>query len=203
MHAIQQFRHNACIFCTDLNKVFDVSEDFSTMWSDAGAGNEKLAWDFNTGLIKGLLSYIQKYKRAAVSKNRTGCRDKENVCVQHIIVTRGNEYRDVSRDVYLHSKKTRALETTVTSEKIVILRAKQETSRNLLIRADTHEAVRKSVVIPAQELKDVQQEISNLKTIQIEDLKVQRESRMNPDSTAGLAPSAEMRLQARRIAELK
>ena len=86
---------------------------------------------------------------------------------------------------------------------MVILKARSNTSQNLLIRAAAYDAVHKSVVVPAQELKDVQQEISNLKTIQIEDLKVQRESRMNPDSTAGLAPSAEMRLQARRMEELK
>ena len=49
----------------------------------------------------------------------------------------------------------------------------------------------------------MQQEITNSKKIKIGDAAVQRETRMNPDSTTGLAVTGELRMRARRVVELK
>ena len=96
-----------------------------------------------------------------------------------------------------------ALTEKRTSNEMVILKAKNDTSRNLLIRAAAYEVVNKTVVVPAQELKNMQQEISHAKTIQVGPAADVRESRMNPDTTSGLFVTSEIRAHARRVDVLK
>ena len=59
------------------------------------------------------------------------------------------------------------LETNFQNENVITLCVKQETSRNLLIHAAAHNAVHKSAVIPAHELKNMQQEITNSKGLKL------------------------------------
>ena len=90
-----------------------------------------------------------------------------------------------------------------TCDETVIIRAKSSSSRNLLIRAAAYDAVYQSVVIPAQELKDIQKEIEGAKLIKLGAAADVRESRMNPDSSSGLYVTAKLRAAARRVATLK
>ena len=58
---------------------------------------------------------------------------------------------------YNHTKET------VTSNKVVILEATREVSKNIIIRKVAYEAVKKSLVIPSQELKNTENEIARVK----------------------------------------
>ena len=109
------------------------------------------------------------------------------------------ELEVVKQDVMGTSKLT----SKRTSNEKIILQAENSTSRNLLLRAAAYDIINKTVVIPAQELKDIQLEINNAKAITLGSYADPRESRMNPDSSSGLYVTAEYRAAARRVATLK
>ena len=90
-----------------------------------------------------------------------------------------------------------------TSNEMVIIKAKNDTSRTLLIRTAAYNAVYHSVVIPAQKLKDIQQEIDHAKTIKVTNATNVRKSRMNPDTSSGLYVTSEVAAAARRVDTLK
>ena len=98
-------------------------------------------------------------------------------------------------NVKLTSKRTR--------HETVIIRADNSTSRNLLICAAAYNVVYKSVVVPAQELKDIHTKINNSKGIKLGSYAHPHESRMNPDTSSGLYVTAEYRVAARRVQNLK
>ena len=52
-------------------------------------------------------------------------------------------------------------------------------------------------MIPAQEFKDIQQEISNAKKLKLGPSSISKFTRKNPDSTTGLCLNSELRVKAR------
>ena len=98
---------------------------------------------------------------------------------------------------------TSKLTSKRTTDEKVILQAENSTSRNLVLRAAAYDIINKTVVIPAQQLKDIQLEINNAKAIKLGSYADPRESRMNPDTSSGLFVTAEYRAAARRVATLK
>lgn len=112
---------------------------------------------------------------------------------------KAQELESVKREVMGDS----SLTCNRTCDEKVIIRAKSSSSRNLLICAAAYDAVYQSVVIPAQELKDIQKEIEGAKLIKLGAAADVRESRMNPDSSSGLYVTDKLRAAARRVATLK
>jgi hypothetical protein len=96
-----------------------------------------------------------------------------------------------------------AIETTRTSEEYVILKAKSDTSRNLLIRAACFDIVNKTMVVPVQELKAVLQEQSKAKETKIGPLTVEKQSRENPNTSRGLFVTRAILGQAKLVQEAK
>ena len=90
-----------------------------------------------------------------------------------------------------------------TSDEMVIMRASKETTRNLLIRTVAFNAINKSVVVPAQEFKDISQEIANAKKVSLGSCSVPTNTRQNPDSSTGLAVNSELRAKARIVSNNK
>ena len=98
---------------------------------------------------------------------------------------------------------TSKLTSKRTSNDKVILQAENSTSRNLLLCAAAYDIINKTVVIPAQQLKDIQLEINKAKTIKLGLYANPRESQMNPDTSSGLFVTTEYRAAMRRVTTLK
>jgi hypothetical protein len=92
---------------------------------------------------------------------------------------------------------------TRTSEECVILRAKCETSRNLVIRSVCFDIVNRTMVVPVQELKAVLQEQTKAKETKLGSLSVDTQSRENPDTSRGLYVTAAILRQAKLVQEAK
>ena len=68
---------------------------------------------------------------------------------------------------------------------ITILSAKESSSRNMFIRTVAYDFLNRSLLLPSQEIKRVQQEHAVAKTIKVGSLALPKESRMNPDTSRG------------------
>ena len=90
-----------------------------------------------------------------------------------------------------------------TTDPHVIIRARNNESRNLLIRSAAYQIINKTTVIPAQKLKDAMQEIADSKKVAIPKKTIPTATRMNPDSSTGLYITAELRAEARIVSENK
>ena len=109
------------------------------------------------------------------------------------------ELESVKADVF----GTEKLMQERTTDEMVIIKSRNSLSRNLLVRAAAYDAVHHSTVIPAQKLKDMQQEIERAKPIKLGAAADVRESRKNPDTSSGLFVTAELRAKARRVDHLR
>jgi hypothetical protein len=96
-----------------------------------------------------------------------------------------------------------AIETTRTCEEHVILTAKSDTSRNLLIRAACFDIVNKTMVVPVQELKLLIYEQTKAKESKLVSLTVDTQSRENPDTSRGLYVMREILGQAKLVQQAK
>ena len=72
-----------------------------------------------------------------------------------------------------------------------------------MIRAAAYDVVRTSLVVPVQEMKSIQLGHQRAKEIKLGKSVVDPESRMNPDSSAGLFVNAALRVQARMVEAAK
>ena len=84
-----------------------------------------------------------------------------------------------------------------TCDEYVIIQSQKNLSRNIIVRSAAYDAVYRSVVVPAQELKDMQQDIDNQKKLKITKQMNPLETRMNPDSSSGIYVCAEARAHSR------
>ena len=84
-----------------------------------------------------------------------------------------------------------------------MLSANKNSSRNLLIRSVAFDSINKSLVLPAQEFKDIQQEIANARKLKIGPSTVSKHTRQNPDSSTGLCLTSELRAKARIVSNNK
>jgi hypothetical protein len=87
--------------------------------------------------------------------------------------------------------------------KHVILKAKSDTSHNLVIRAACFDIVNRTMVVPVQELKAVLQEQLKAKETKVGSLAVETQSRENPDSSCGLFVTRAVLEQAKLAQEAK
>ena len=94
------------------------------------------------------------------------------------------------------------VDNITTTDPVVILKARGNTSRNLIIRSAAYDIINRSTVIPAQKIKDVMQELNRAKKVKIPN-DIPKPSRMNPDSSSGLYVTAELRLSARAVSRNK
>ena len=85
----------------------------------------------------------------------------------------------------------------VPKDDIVVLTVTKNSNRNLLLRSVAFDAINKSLVIPAQEFKDIQQQISNARKLKICPSTISDFTRQNPDSSTGLCLNSELRAKAR------
>ena len=95
-------------------------------------------------------------------------------------------------EVYAPAK----LQAKRTCDEHVILQCRKVLSRNIIIRSAAYDAVYKTVVIPAQALKDMQQEIKNQKKIKIMKEMNPLDTQMHPDSSPGIYCCGEACAQA-------
>ena len=86
-----------------------------------------------------------------------------------------------------------------TCDERIIMRSARNVSQNIIIRSAAHDAFYHTMVIPAQELKDIHQDIDNLRRIKITKQMNPLETRMNPDSSSGIYVVGEARAHARLV----
>ena len=91
----------------------------------------------------------------------------------------------------------------VPKDDIVVLTVTKNSNRNLLLRSVAFDAINKSLVIPAQEFKDIQQQISNARKLKICSATISEFTRQNPDSSTGLYLNSELRAKARIVSNAK
>ena len=75
----------------------------------------------------------------------------------------------------------------------------QNNPRNLVLRHVAYSIINKTVVKPSQEIMDIQQEISQARTVKLDMSRLSESSRMNPDTSRGLFVVAETRARARLV----
>jgi hypothetical protein len=96
-----------------------------------------------------------------------------------------------------------AVDMTRTSDEHVILKAKSDTSRNLVIWAACFDVVNRTMVVPVQELKAVLQDQLKAKETKVGSSAVETQSRENPDSSRGLFVTRAVLEQAKLVQEAK
>ena len=77
------------------------------------------------------------------------------------------------------------------------MQSARNVSQNIIIRSAAYDAVYHTMIIPDQELKDIQQDVYNLRKINITKQMNPLETRMNPDSKSGIYVVGEARAHAR------
>ena len=91
-----------------------------------------------------------------------------------------------------------------TSDPMAILCAKEDCSRNLLIRLVTYDFLQKILPLPSQEIKKVHQEHFEAKSIKVGSMVIPEEDRRsNPDTSRGLWVNLGVRAQARAVQTAK
>ena len=89
-----------------------------------------------------------------------------------------------------------------TTDPMVILRARRNESRNLLIRGAAYDIVHQRTILPIQEMKADEMEIRKKRMVRMPNSEREEEGRrMNPDSSAGIYFTASVEDQCRMIAE--
>ena len=97
-----------------------------------------------------------------------------------------------------------SIQTTTTSDKLTIMKAKQDTSRNMMVRSIAYDFMRTSLLVPAQEMKTIVQEHTAAKGIKVGSLAIPVEDRrQNPDTSRGLWVNAAVLAQARAVQNAK
>ena len=116
MHAIQQIRHNAFLCWRDIHGFKTGKEDDCKKWSEQGTGSSKIMWAFQIGLIKGLLAHIRQYKRSVNTRSKQKFPDNDWVEVEHTIINRGPEYKNVRCAVcsYLAQEERKSVASSLT-----------------------------------------------------------------------------------------
>ncbi len=89
------------------------------------------------------------------------------------------------------------------SDEHVILKAKSDTSRNLVIWAACFDVVNRTMVVPVQELKAVLQDQLKAKETKVGSSAVETQSRENPDSSRGLFVTRAVLEQAKLVQEAR
>ena len=89
-----------------------------------------------------------------------------------------------------------------TTDPMVILRARRNESRNLLIRGAAYDIVHQRTILPIQEIKADEMEMRKRRMVRMPNRDREEEGRrMNPDSSAGIYVTASVEAQCRMIAE--
>ena len=96
-------------------------------------------------------------------------------------------------EVYAPSK----LSTKCTCDERVLIRIQKNLLCNIIIRSAAYNVVYKTLVIPGQQLKDIQQDIANQKKIKITKQMNPLKIRMNPDSSSGIYVVGDARAHSR------
>jgi hypothetical protein len=96
-----------------------------------------------------------------------------------------------------------AVETRHASKERVILRAKLDTTCNLLIWAACHDVVNKTMGFPVQESEKALPEQSKSKETKLGSLTVEKQSRENPDTSRGLFVTRAILQQAKLVQQAK
>ena len=121
-----------------------------------------------------------------------------NACVASLQCGTGKKSKEL--EIMIHDKFAPAkFSSKRTCDEIIIMRSQRNFSRNILIRSAAYDALYKTVVIPAQELKDIQQEIDSQRKIRITKQMNPLKTRMNPDSSSGIYVAGEARAHARLV----
>ena len=95
-----------------------------------------------------------------------------------------------------------AVDVIKTMDPMVILRARGNPSRNLLIRGAAYDIVHRRTILPIQEIKADEMEIRKRRMVRMPKREREEEGRrMNPDSSAGIYVTASVEAQCRMIAE--
>ena len=80
------------------------------------------------------------------------------------------------------------------------MRAKEDTSRNMMVRSVAYKFMQTLLLVPAQEMKTIVQEHTAAKGIKVGSLAIPLEDRRsNPDTSRGLYINASVRAQARAV----
>ena len=95
------------------------------------------------------------------------------------------------------------LQIKTTTDPHIIIQARNNESRNLLIRSAAYQIINKSTIIPEQKLKDAMHEIANNKKANIPKKTIPTATRINPDSSTGLYVTSELRAEARIVSDNK
>ena len=97
-----------------------------------------------------------------------------------------------------------SIQTTTTSDELTIMKTKQDTSRNMMVRSIAYDFMRTSLLVPAQEMKTIVQEHTAAKGIKVGSLAIPVEDRRrNPDTSRGLWVNAAVLAQARAVQNAK
>ena len=86
-----------------------------------------------------------------------------------------------------------------TNDKTHVIISSSDSNRNLIIRHVVHQIINKTLVLPAQEILDKQQEISDAKKIKVDDAREVNTTRLNPDTSRGLFVVGEVISQAKKV----
>ena len=94
------------------------------------------------------------------------------------------------------------VEAIRTTDPMVILRAKEGSPRNLLIRAAAYDTVQQRTIIPIQEMKAAEMEMRKRRMVRMSKRGGEEVGRrMNPDSSAGIYVTASVEAQCRLVSQ--
>ena len=94
--------------------------------------------------------------------------------------------------------------TRNTRDNVTILKTNRDTSRNLLIRSVACEILKKTFLLPSQEIKRIQQEHIVAKDAKVDNIAITQEQRhQNTDASRGLHVNATTRDQVRAVQRAK
>ena len=121
-----------------------------------------------------------------------------NACVSSLQCGTGKKSQELESmfsEVYTPAK----LSAKRTCDERVIIRSQKNLSRNIFIRSAAYNAVYKTLVIPGQQLKDIQQDIDNQKKIKMTQQMNPLKTWMNPDSSSSIHVIGEAHARARKV----
>ena len=84
-----------------------------------------------------------------------------------------------------------------TCDERVIFRSQKNLSRNIIIRSAAYNVLYETLIMPGQQLKNIQQNIDNAKKIKITKQMNPLKIRMNPDSSSGIYVVGDARAHSR------
>ena len=111
---------------------------------------------------------------------------------------KSEEIEDIDR-AYMAPGEVEAIRTT---DPMVILRAKEVSSRNLLIQAAAYDTAQQRIILPIQEMKSAEMEMRNRRMVRIPNRDGEEEgSIMKPNSSAEVYFTESVESQCRLIAQ--